>query len=106
MSNGSKDRGMMKWMPYQSLIEQGSALARMRYEKSKSPRPHIARERAEEINEIIAHYARERVRARYWEDGYLYRIEGTIDDICVYSRCLRIHGKTIPFANLIELQRI
>ena len=32
------DRGMVKWMPYQSLVEQSSFLARMRYEKNKKPR--------------------------------------------------------------------
>ncbi len=101
-----KDRGMMKWMPYQSLVEQSSVLARMRYEKNKTPRPHIARERAEEINEILVHYSREEVDAKYWEDGYLYHAIGVIDSISSYSRSLRIGRKTIEFINLIELQRI
>ena len=55
------DRGMVKWMPYQSLVEQTSFLARMRYEKNKKPRPHISSDRAREINEILVTYEGEEV---------------------------------------------
>ena len=32
----SEDRGMMKYMPYQSLTAQGTALRKMLYEKGKT----------------------------------------------------------------------
>ena len=75
------DRGMVKWMPYKSLVEQTSFLARMRYEKNKKPRPHISSDRAREINEILVTYEGEEVAARYYHDGYLYDLTGRI------SRC-------------------
>ena len=101
----SEDRGIVKWMPYKSLVEQSTILAKMLYEKHKSPRPQISCDRAEEINEILVHYNKEEVRAKYWEDGYLYYLDGTISKIDVLNHCLDIDGKRISFPNLIDLVR-
>ena len=99
-------RGMVKWLPYQSLTPQASILAEMRYEKNKRPRPHIASDRAEEINEILVHYASEEVKAQYWEDGYLKDLLGVIKKIDATFRYLILNGKRIDFVNLIDLQRV
>ena len=99
------DRGMMKWMPYQSLVEQGSFLRRMRYEKNKIARPHISSERANDINEILTTYGGEEVKARYFEDGYLFDLIGHIDRIDPVWHYLLIDGKKIQFVNLINLER-
>lgn len=99
------DRGMVKWMPYQSLVEQSSFLTRMRYEKNKRPRPHISSDRAREINEILVTYEGEEVAARYYHDGYLYDLIGTITKIDALYRRLWINGILIPFPDLIDLQR-
>ena len=102
----NEDRGMMKYMPYQSLSAQAGYLAKMRYEKNKQPRPHISSDRAEEINEILVHYDEEEVEARYWEDGYLFVIRGVITMVSALFHYLIIGEKTISFRNLIELNRI
>ncbi|MCR5491261.1 MAG: YolD-like family protein [Bacilli bacterium] len=102
----SADRGMMKWMPYKSLIEQSTVLAKMLYEKRKTPRPLISSDRAEEINEILVHYDEEPIKAKYWEDGYLYYLDGTISKIDVINHALFIGEKRIAFPNLIDLQRV
>ena len=99
------DRGMMKWAPYQSLVEQAASLALMRRKKQRVERPLIASDQAEEINEILVHYKKEEVEARYWEDGFLYDVRGIIsriDDVC---RFLILEGKRIAFQNLIRLSR-
>ena len=43
------DRGMKKFAPYASLIEQNDYLERMRYEKNKIEKPKLSSEKAEEI---------------------------------------------------------
>lgn len=99
------DRGMVKWMPYQSLVEQSSFLARMRYEKNKKPRPHISSDRAREINEILVTYEGEEVAACYYHDGYLYDLTGRISKIDALYHRLWINGILIPFPDLIDLRR-
>ena len=97
------DRGMMKYAPYKSLIEQSSVLARMRYEKGKRPRPLISSDRAREINEILTHYQGEEVDAEYYEDGYRHRVQGVISEISAMFRYLIIGEKEIRFADLLDL---
>ena len=100
------ERGMMKYQPYQSLVEQSAILARMRYEKGKIPKPLISADRSEEINEILVHYQREPVDAEYFEDGYRHRIQGVIHRIDSLWKFLIIEGKRIPFSMLLNLERI
>lgn len=100
------DRGMMKWAPYQSLVEQSSILSKMLYEKGKRPKPHISSDRAEEINNVLVNYHQEEVRARYWEDGYLYVLVSNITKIDVMAKVLLLGDKTIPFSCLIELESL
>lgn len=100
------ERGMVKYQPYQSLVDQASILSRMRYEKNKRPKPHLSSDMAEEINEILIHYAREEVRARYYEDGYVYPLVGTISRIDVVNKTMTMEGRRIPFSRLVGLERI
>ena len=102
----ASNRGMIKWAPYKSLIEQSTILAKMRYEKNKQPRPLISQDRAMEINEILTTYAKEEVDVRYFKDGYLYHLCGQIDTICALYQYIEILGKRITFKDLIELTRI
>ncbi len=97
------DRGMMKYAPYKSLVEQSTILARMRYEKGKRPRPLISSDVARDINEIIVNYQGEEVSAEYYEDGYRHNIEGVIEKISKTFRFLIIEGKQIAFVDLLKL---
>lgn len=100
------DRGMAKWMPYKSLVDQSSSLAKMRYKKNKVEKPSISNDAAEEMDEILRNYDGESVRAKYWEDGYIYVIEGSISKIDVFERVLTFAEKKVPLKNLIGLTRI
>ena len=97
------DRGMIKWAPYSSLVEQASSLAKMRYRKSKIEKPRVSGDQAEKINDILGEYHGERIVAKYWEDGYLFYLEGTIAKISVGDRFLQVGAKKIPFSSLIDL---
>ncbi|MBQ9457433.1 MAG: YolD-like family protein [Bacilli bacterium] len=97
------DRGMMKYAPYKSLVEQSTILAKMRYEKGKRPRPLISADRAREINDVLVGYGGEEVEAEYYEDGYRHRIEGVIETISSTLRFLIIEGKQIAFGDLLTL---
>lgn len=101
----NSDRGMMKWMPYQSLVEQSSFLAVMRHQKARISKPRISSERAEKINEILTTYCGEEVKAKYYDDGFLHFLDGTISKIDATWRYILLQGKRIEFRNLIDLDR-
>ena len=98
------DRGMMKWAPYQSLIEQGKYLAEMREKRSRVPRPLISSDRAEEINEILINYGGERVKARYWQDGHIYEFVDDIKKIDGTGKTLYFSTRSIAFKDLLNLE--
>jgi len=100
--NGT-DRGMIKWAPYQSLVEQATSLARMKHKKSKIEKPLISNERASEINEILSNYNHETVTIRYWVDGVIYSYQGTIDKIDVFEKRVEAGGKKISFSSFVQI---
>ena len=97
------DRGMIKWAPYKSLVEQSPILARMRYEKGKRPRPQISSDRAREINEVLVTYGGEEVDAEYYEDGYRHHIQGVISEISALFKYIVIGERKIGFKDLLDL---
>lgn len=105
MKEQIEDRGMMKYAPYQSLVEQAKYLAAMRERRSRIPRPLISSDRAEEMNRILVQYQKDDpVKAEYWENGRLYWVRGPIEKIDTNSHLLLIEGVRIPLRDLIDLE--
>ena len=99
------DRGMVKYAPYQSLVEQASYLAKMRARRQKVEKKLLAEEEAEEINDILVHYDDEPVSLTYWENGIVYERTGVIFKIDATRRRLNIEGTWIDFSSLQSLKR-
>ena len=102
----SDERGMMKYMPYQSLTEQSVALRRMQYEKGKTEKPPMFNEKAEEINEILVNYHGQTVSLTYHRRGYPHTIVGTISKIYPMEKCLVINYENIPFKEIVNLEEV
>ena len=99
------DRGMVKYAPYQSLVEQASYLAKMRASRQKVEKKLLAEEEADEINNILVHYDDEPVSLTYWENGVVYEITGVIFKIDATRHRLNIEGTWIDFSSLQSLKR-
>ncbi len=100
------DRGMKKFAPYSSLIEQKDYLDNMKYEKGKKEKPRLSNEKAEEINEILTTYHGETLEFHYYYDGYIYKIESKILKIDIYNRKLKLEQGDLPFTNIVDIVRI
>lgn len=98
------DRGMKKYAPYSSLIEQSSCLEKMRYKKNKIEKPTISNEEAEKINFILTNYNNEDVVITYFYDGYIYLIETKIKRIDKYNRMLILNNGKLPFSSIIKIE--
>ena len=98
-------RGMVKYSPYQSLVEQAQYLSAMRNRRKTAPKKTIFSDEAEEMNEILVHYDGEEVIAEYWSEGRVCFIEGRILSIDIYAQALCIEGIRIPFRAMQGLKR-
>lgn len=102
----STDRGMKKWAPFSSLIEQSTYLEKMHYQKNKKDKPQISSERASKINEIFQNYHGELLEIHYFYDGYIYSIKKTIQRIDSLNKRLIFDNGTLPFSAIIDIEQI
>ena len=101
------DRGMKKWAPYKSLIEQDAYLNKMRKEKEKISKPKISNEEAENINEILTTYHGEELEISYFRNEEILKENIVIKTIDVINKkLLLLNRRVIYFKEIISLKRI
>ena len=97
------NRGMKKWAPYASLVEQSTVLEKMFYEKGKKDKPSISSERAAKINQILSEYHGETLKISYYHDGYVYLLISIIKRVDPISRKLIFEEGQISFDKLVDI---
>ncbi len=99
------DRGMKKWAPYSSLIEQATCLEEMKYQRNKIPKPILTEDQKEKINYVLQSYQKGQiVKIKFFNDGYLYFISSTIRRIDLENRKLILEQGKLDFANIIDIE--
>ncbi len=99
----NSDRGMKKWAPFSSLVEQSEYLDKMHYQKNKIDKPLISSERAEKIDEILHNYNDRLFEIEYYYDGYLYKVVREIIRVDITKRELVFSDGRLPFSNIIDI---
>ena len=97
------ERGMKKWAPFSSLIEQSSCLEKMRYERNKIEKPKISSDRAQKINAIIVNSRGQTLKIKYFYDGYLYEISAQIKRVDTINKILITDKGSLPLSNIIDI---
>ena len=101
------ERGMKKWAPYKSLIEQEKYLKKAHQDNEVITRPVISSDEAEEINEILVNYHGEELEVSYWRNDKIDTISTILVKIDpVNKKIVLPERKTIYFNELISLKRI
>ena len=101
------ERGMKKWAPYKSLIEQEKYLKKAHQDNEVIARPVISSDEAEEINEILVNYHGEELEVSYWRNDKINTISAILVKIDpVNKKIILPERKTIYFNELINLKRI
>lgn len=100
------ERGMKKWAPYKSLIEQEKYLKKASQNNEKQVRPQISSDAAEEINEILVNYHGEEVDISYWRNEKINTISTILSKIDgVNKKIVLSERRTIYFKELISIKR-
>lgn len=98
------DRGMKKWAPFASLIEQSTCLEEMKYEKNKVEKPAISSDLANKINLILTNYKNEDVTVTYYYDGYIYNITSKIKSINRNRKTITFEAGEIPMNAILNIE--
>ena len=101
------ERGMKKWAPYKSLVEQEKYLKKAHDDNQKLERPQLSSDEAELINEILVNYQGEELIISYWRDNKINTISAVLKKIDVINKKIILPDrKTISLMELINLERI
>ena len=90
------DRGMKKWVPYKSLIEQEVFINKMRVNKTKIEKPILFEEEMEKINYYLTQKRCETLIFSFFEDGFIYKTQTKI-------KTIDLSNKTIVFENSLKI---
>ena len=101
------ERGMKKWAPYKSLVEQEKYLNKAHDDNQKIERPQMSSDEAESINEILVNYQGEELIIAYWRNNKINTISSILKKIDpVNKKIILPERRTILFNELIKLERI
>lgn len=79
----ARDRGMKKWMAFQSLTPQYEGIRRILHNQKKKPRPILNEDKIDEINRALieAYNHKLEIVIAYYDDGFLNKHVGSIKNI-------------------------
>ena len=101
------ERGMKKWAPYKSLIEQEKYLKKAHDRNDKPVRPQMSSDEAEEINEILVNYHGEELLISYWRNEQINTVSAILKKIDPENKKIVLPDrKTILFLELISIERV
>lgn len=97
------NRGMVKFAPFKSLIEQAECLQQMRYKKNKISRPIISQDQKAKINAILSDYHGETLKFTFFNDGYLYEFSKPIKKIDLDKKVLVFEEGELRFIDIVDI---
>ena len=101
------ERGMKKWAPYKSLIEQEKYLKKAHQENEVVTRPVMSSDEAEEINEILVNYRGEELEISYWRNDKINTVSSILTKIDPTNKKIVLpERKIIYFNEFITIKRI
>ena len=101
------ERGMKKWAPYKSLIEQEKYLKKVHKNNSVVKKPTLSSDEAEQINEILVNYQGEELEITYWRNNKINTMSSILVKIDPLNKKIVLpERRTISFSELIGLERI
>jgi hypothetical protein len=100
------DRGMKKWAPYASLIEQKGTLRRMKHARTESPKPLLSSDRAQELNEIILKSVGQTIVVQWYEDGQLNECSTVVTKIDLDQKIMKTTHRIIVLSSITNIRLI
>lgn len=100
-----KDRKMMKWMPFNALLEQGHHVSELLLGKSRKSMPVLSQDQIDELNYLLeeAYALHKIIHIRYYESYQYKEVEGKISNTDILNKIIFIDETPIPAQSIIEI---
>lgn len=104
----NKDRGMIKWMPFNSIVSNKEVLYSIMKEKSKITKPIMSDDEKKLLEQTIidAFYMQNKVNITYYRNGYTYEYNGFIKKIDSSNKLIYLTNLKLLFNQIIKVTEI
>lgn len=100
-----RDRGMIKWMPFNSVVSSKEIIKSILKDKSKISMPILSEEQ-KNVNEqklLIAYYSKSKINISYYQNGNINLINSYIKKIDFTYHKIYFENNTILFDQIVSL---
>lgn len=99
----NKDRGMIKWMPFNSVVSNKEILYSLMKEKEKITKPNISEDETKAFEKAIidAYYMQDKIHITYYKSGYSYEYYGIIKKIDSSNKLIYLNNFKILFNQIL-----
>lgn len=100
------DRKMMKWMPFNALLEQGDHIVDLLNGRRKKEMPILSVDQQSELNYKleVAYLFKNEVLITYFRDDEIYKIQGVISRTDIYNKLIFIDEAFVSALQIINIE--
>lgn len=100
------DRGMIKWQPFNSVINTNKIVTVLEKERNYIIKPSLSEEQLIELNNKVldAFYSKIKIKIKYYFNGVIYEKKGTITSINNNSKFIVINKEKINFSQILDIK--
>jgi hypothetical protein len=98
------DRGMKKWAPYASLIEQKGTMNRMKSNRTKQNKPLLSSEAADAINRALFENMGKVVQILYFDNGERKKIQTTLLALKIEDKQIKTSDGYFLISSLLSVE--
>lgn len=100
------DRGMIKWQPFNSVINTNIIVKTLEKERNYIIKPVLSEEQLLELNNKIidAFYNKIKIKLKYYFSGDIYEKEGTITFINTNLKYIVINKVKINLSQILDIK--
>lgn len=109
MPSDIMERGMIKWMPFSSLIEQGDAIEKMKQKRTILKKPILLSDKQEEMNYLMQEAIQHSLPCLFTIFAYTHyeKIEGIIQKFNTYEKTITLNSfQVITLSSLLDIKLI
>ena len=99
------DRGMIKWLPFDSVASGKKMIRDILEEKSEISIPILSNEQKEVLEEklLLAYYAKSLITVEYFCAGHIYSLKNVIKKIDFTNHKIYFNNKVLFFNQIINI---
>lgn len=100
----NNDRGIIKWMPFNSLVSNKDVLYKVLNDKKRIVKPILSDDEISYIESFIidAYYTQDTITITYYKDGYTYKVKGKVKKIDSSKKLIYFNNLSLLFSQIIN----